>query len=126
MAMGGMLGALAGGFRRNEGTGPLSEKSSEHLVEGTFKQGITHYYCERESGKAWKRRIKKEQQRINHRDRRFRDRTRKLTLVFMGESDNIRRYVFSAVMPSSKYLVTADIVNKAVPFLDVWNKEEIN
>ena len=78
MAMGGMLGALAGGFRRNGGTCPLSEKSSERLVGGTFKQGITHYYCERESGKAWKRRIKKEQQRINHRDRRFRDRTRKL------------------------------------------------
>lgn len=56
----------------------LSEKFMERLVEGTFKQGITHYCCERESGKALKRRIKKEQQRINHRDRRFRDRTRKL------------------------------------------------
>lgn len=56
----------------------LSEKFMERLADGTFKQGITHYCCERESGKAWKRRIKKEQQRINHRDRRFRDRTRKL------------------------------------------------
>jgi hypothetical protein len=74
-------------------------------------------------GKARKRLRKKQEQEINLRDRKFRDRAWKSRLVFMGKPDNIRRYLFPIVMSRSKYLVTADIVNKAVPFLDVWNKE---
>lgn len=75
MAMGGALGAVAGGFPVSASSGPLSlsEKFREHLVEGTYEQGFTHYICERESSKAWKRRMKKERQRIIHRDRMHRE-----------------------------------------------------
>lgn len=75
MAMGGALGAAAGGFPGSASSGSLSlsEKFRERLVEGTYEQGFTHYICERESSKAWKRRMKKERQIIIHRDRMHRE-----------------------------------------------------
>lgn len=75
MAMGGALGAAAGGFPVSASSGSLSlsEKFRERLVEGTYEQGFTHYICERESSRAWKRRMKKERQRIIHRDRMHRE-----------------------------------------------------
>ena len=111
MAVGGMMGAVAGGFRENRGAGSLAEKPTEHVVDGHTKaintalEDALRTVCEAygedcsiidEShnitrkgikslrkrfsldGKSLKKFRKKQEQVINHRDRRFRDRTRKL------------------------------------------------
>jgi len=88
MAMGGALGAVAGGFPGSVSSGPLSlsDKFRKGIAEGTYEQGITHYCCERESGKAWKRRMKKERQRIIHRDRAYRDLMRRFKRLMEEEA----------------------------------------
>lgn len=111
MAVGGMMGAVAGGFRENGGVGSLAEKPTEHVVDGHTKavntaledalRTVCDVYGKESSiideshnitrkgikylmrrcgldGKSRKRLRKKQEQEINLRDRKFRDRTRKL------------------------------------------------
>ena len=111
MAVGGMLGAVAGDFRENGGVGSLAEKPTEHVVDGHTKavntaledalRTVCDVYGKESSiieeshnitrkgikslmrrcgldGKSRKRLRKKQEQVINQRDRKFRDRTRKL------------------------------------------------
>lgn len=86
MAVGGMLGAVSGISQSAVSPGQLSGKFRERLVEGTYERGITQYLCERESSKAWKRRMKKERQRIVHRDRAYRELLHRFKRLMEDES----------------------------------------
>lgn len=100
MAVGGMLGAVSGISQSAVSPGQLSGKFREGLVEGTYEQGFTHYICERESSRAWKRRMKKERQRIIHRDRLHRDLMRRFKRLMEEDALPGMKLMFGKFDPS--------------------------